>query len=277
MLLRSSSTPILNSWLPQSSPEPELVLQIIPKSRSYSAISIPSISFDHDHIKKISRNLSETDLRAPLSSSKCFCMHGRTLVSRMDCIPLKDEEEDEEEVGPAVVGLEEGCWVGDGDRRRVAEEVVGGVGGGGDGSGGGTGCLGGGDGYDGGYGYWDANHGSGSMDVYYQKMIEANPGNPMVLSNYARFLKEFRGDLIKAEEYCGRAILANPSDGNVVSLYADLVRQTYEDAKRAQNFFDRAVQAAPDNWPLTHPIFQRDWPFHLAQSGPEVEMYRFRG
>lgn len=31
-----------------------------------------------------------------------------------------------------------------------------------------------------------------STDVYYQKMIEANPGNPLFLGNYAKFLKEVR-------------------------------------------------------------------------------------
>ena len=28
------------------------------------------------------------------------------------------------------------------------------------------------------------------MDVYYQKMIKADPGNPLLLGNYAKFLKE---------------------------------------------------------------------------------------
>lgn len=39
-------------------------------------------------------------------------------------------------------------------------------------------------------GYGDSNNGNGGMDSYYQMMIKANPGNALLLGNYARFLKE---------------------------------------------------------------------------------------
>ncbi|KAL8129280.1 hypothetical protein V2J09_018435 [Rumex salicifolius] len=86
-------------------------------------------------------------------------------------------------------------------------------------------------------------------DRFYQIMIDANPGNSLLLGNYARFLKEVRGDSAKAEEYCGRALLANPNavDGNVLSLYGDLIWQTHKDASRAQIYFDQAITAAPDD------------------------------
>ncbi|XP_057809206.1 uncharacterized protein LOC131023673 isoform X1 [Salvia miltiorrhiza] len=78
-------------------------------------------------------------------------------------------------------------------------------------------------------------------------MIQANPGNALLLGNYARFLKEVRGDLAKAEEYCERAILANPSDGNVLSLCADLIWQTQRDATRAEAYFHQAVKTHPND------------------------------
>ena len=52
---------------------------------------------------------------------------------------------------------------------------------------------GGSDGEDdgGGSGLFESNnHGSDSTDIYYQKTIKANPGNPLLLGNYAKFLKE---------------------------------------------------------------------------------------
>lgn len=79
-------------------------------------------------------------------------------------------------------------------------------------------------------------------------MIEANPANSLLLANYARFLQEVKGELIKAEEYCERAILANPGgDANVLSLYADIIWQTHGDARRAESYFDQAVKSSPDD------------------------------
>ncbi|XP_027177101.1 uncharacterized protein LOC113776193 [Coffea eugenioides] len=268
MLLRSSSTPLLNSRLSHhyckdvfssasSSPEPESILHIIRSSSS------SSLSSDHGSIKKMSRTLSENDLKdvknppsSTANKSKCMRMHGLLWGVAVD-----EEKDDEllvsDEVGRLTdqrlllsnsgLDLEEGCEAG-----RLAEALA--VGGG-SGSGGGRICQGGeggswgGDGNDSGGGsdYWDSDHRHDNTDVYYQKMIEANPRNSLLLSNYARYLKEVRGDYVKAEEYCGRAILASPGDGTVLSLYADLIWQTHKDASRAETYFDRALQAAPQD------------------------------
>ncbi|GLJ49025.1 hypothetical protein SUGI_1034210 [Cryptomeria japonica] len=85
-------------------------------------------------------------------------------------------------------------------------------------------------------------------DTYYEEMLEANPGSPLLLRNYAKFLHEVKGDIDKAEEFYARAILAGPADGEVLSLYAQLIWETNKDVDRAQTYFEQAVQAAPHDW-----------------------------
>lgn len=206
MLLRSSSTPILNSWLPHSkdssSPEPEIIHQI-PRTRSIS-LSVSSstssclLSPIGDSTQKMTRALSETDLRdVSMTKKKPF---NKTLDG------FFEEEEEERGLGFRCAktmsldgggvglfsscGLDEGCEVGSKDNGLVSLLVEGGVGGGGGRICGGGGGWNGGDGDDGNSEFWDSNHGNHSTDLYYQKMIEANPGNPLLLSNYAKFLKD---------------------------------------------------------------------------------------
>ncbi|KAG6665364.1 uncharacterized protein LOC122301123 [Carya illinoinensis] len=271
MLLRSSSAPILNSWIPHtkdSSPEPEPVLHL-QRTRSVSLTT----SFHHfpteDSTKKLTQALTETDFQSPPKPRK------RNSIShshkKQPKFTVKEgEEEEEQELKPYLVssvssvqrlfsssGLGESvvdnevCAVGKKD--SVMQTLVAGGGVGSDGGricgGGGRRGSNGGDGSDDGWSgsFESNNHGSENTDVYYQKMIEANPGNALLLGNYAKFLKEVRGDLNKAEEYCGRAILANPSDGNALSLYADLIWKINKDADRAETYFHQAVKTAPED------------------------------
>ncbi|KAM1201378.1 hypothetical protein FF1_017659 [Malus domestica] len=265
MLLRSSSTPVPNSWLQYSKDstffdqQPEMVQQI-QRTRSVtltaSSLSPFLLSPISDSGRRLTRAVSEDDLRdfmvAPLKR-KAFSIPMDGFVER------EEEDEIKMEMGFAASGLGrtaslglvelEGCEAGlREDRRLLSDLEGGGVGGGGGkicgGNGGGSGES---DDGDEGNGFGESNQGGASTDLYYQKMIDANPGNPMLLSNYARFLKEVQGDFGKAEEYCGRAILACANDGTVLSMFADLVWQIHKDAPRAQSYFDQAVQAAPDD------------------------------
>ncbi|XP_028753907.1 uncharacterized protein LOC114713431 [Neltuma alba] len=261
MLLRSSSTPILNSWHPHSkdsSPEPEMVHQI-PRNRSITlSASSSSLSRMDDSVNKMTRALSETDLR-DLSVPK-----KKPFTQMFGGLWVEDEEESRVEKGLSAYSrtasygrglfsfseLDEECEVGLKDDGAVGV-LVGGETGGGGGGGGRIGRGGGGGGSDNGdygrSGFWDSNHGNDSVDMYYQTMIEANPANPLLLGNYAKYLKEVRADYVKAEEYCSRAILANPSDGNVLSMFADLIWEGHKDASRAEAYYDQAVKAAPDD------------------------------
>ncbi|KAJ8643147.1 hypothetical protein MRB53_004895 [Persea americana] len=282
MLLRSSSTPILNGWSPlskDSSPEPDIIL-LLRRNRSVThlfpflsltaSLNSQSSSEESSWVssRKLPRALSESDLRdTAVQKRKPLAQSSKGLAS----ISIGEEGEEEEErvigsISSSLLfsssGLDEsmenaeGCSVlmGLGMNEKSSGSlfldegfgsVFGGAGGicGGRGRGGGSG---GGDG-DGGSEFSDSNRGNNSTDAYYQKMIEADPGNALLLSNYSMFLKEVRGDLSKAEEYCGLAVLANPGDGHVLSLYADLIWQTQKDAERAESYFDQAIKAAPDD------------------------------
>ncbi|XP_059073614.1 uncharacterized protein LOC131030636 [Cryptomeria japonica] len=101
---------------------------------------------------------------------------------------------------------------------------------------GGSGGGGGEDGYGG---------GSENIEEYYQKMLEGNPANSLILRNYAQFLYETKHDYLKAEEYYSRAILVQPGDGEVLARYAKLIWELHGDEERASAYFEQAVQASP--------------------------------
>ncbi|GLJ49035.1 hypothetical protein SUGI_1034450 [Cryptomeria japonica] len=88
---------------------------------------------------------------------------------------------------------------------------------------------------------------SSSTDLYYQMMLEANPDNPLLLRNYAKFLHEVQHDMKRAEQYFCRAILASPGDGEIMSLYAKFIWESHKDPARAETYFERAVKAAPED------------------------------
>ncbi|EPS57562.1 hypothetical protein M569_17256 [Genlisea aurea] len=82
---------------------------------------------------------------------------------------------------------------------------------------------------------------------YYQEMLKSDPANPLILSNYAKYLHQVEGDASKAEEYYERAILAGSEDGEVLSLYGKLIWETKRDETRARSYFHQAIRASPDD------------------------------
>ncbi|KAJ6818794.1 uncharacterized protein M6B38_131615 [Iris pallida] len=122
--------------------------------------------------------------------------------------------------------------------EEVEEEEGAEIAGGGIGKGKKTGGCGGGE---------QNENGRRSVGSYYQEMLKSDPGNPLLLRNYGKFLHEVEGDAKGAEECYGRAILADPGDGDVLSLYGSLVWETHRDEERAATYFERAVEASPDD------------------------------
>ncbi|KAL6584792.1 hypothetical protein OROMI_004081 [Orobanche minor] len=245
MLLRSSSAPILSSWFSNSaagsgsSPEPDTLHQL-PRTRSFCLTMSPE-----DNLGRSTpiRNAFDSDLKDPSKPKKCLRLPVSPKPGKIKEIREKDLRSTIlTSSGLASAAAAEECLAPAPERERVSQMLM--VGGGVDGGGRGP-MFGGGRGSD----DDDSNPGRwpGSTDAYYEMMIQANPGNPLLLANYAKFLKEVKGDYGKAEEYCGRAILANPSDGNVLSLYADLIWQTQKDAVRAEAYFDQAIKAEPND------------------------------
>ncbi|KAK8501332.1 hypothetical protein V6N13_027031 [Hibiscus sabdariffa] len=238
MLLRSSSIPIYNSWvshLKDFSPEPQLVQQIsLPPTISFTVSCSSSISAGSSDgsSRRMMRKVSEADLRDLVVPKMKTAMSNSGFLNGI-CVEEEGVERKEAHFQQWRIdshGVEEECGIGGGGGNICG------------------GC-GGSDGEDNEWGFWDStssNENDGT-DLYYQKMIEANPGNSLLLSNYAKFLKEVRGDYVKAEKYCARAILGNPNDGNVLCMYADLIWKTQKDGRRAETYFDQAVKAAPND------------------------------
>ncbi|XP_022946073.1 uncharacterized protein LOC111450271 [Cucurbita moschata] len=209
MLLRSASTSILNPWKPHLK-EASMEAEIvhqIPKSRSLTLCASSKLLPPPPMIGGPAINMMRTLSVPDLSNLSAVAKRSPFLDGGLCC-------------GVAEVGESSDC---------------GGDGGGSDG------------GDDGCFGSWDADRENDWADLYYQKMIEANPENSLLLSNYARFLMEVRGDLLKAEEYCGRSISANPNDGNVISIYADLIWKNHKDASRAESYHLQAAKTSPDD------------------------------
>ncbi|RRT77519.1 hypothetical protein B296_00001410 [Ensete ventricosum] len=229
LLLRSASLPLPNSsWVAAAAHQlpvgvGELVVPLLPRARAVAHIITPCLS-----------SCSSTSFGASPSARRRLVP--RAIYGAEDQSPPSTSSELDESGAAAAEAVSVGV-------------VTDACSGGGDG-GGGRGRRGsGGGGAENGSGGLinpsDSNHGDDTTDAYYLQMIKADPGNSLILGNYAKFLKEVRGDVAKAQEYCERAILANPGDAGVLALYADLVWETSHDAPRAETYFRRVVQAAP--------------------------------
>ncbi|CAN6294143.1 unnamed protein product [Urochloa humidicola] len=129
----------------------------------------------------------------------------------------------------------------EGDSSYDSKAVVDGAGAGRNGAaGGGSGGRRGGSG--------GGSQGSGcDMGEYYRRVLLLDPGNPLLLRNYGKYLHEVEGDLAGAEGCYARALLACPGDADLLSRYARVIWEARQEKDRAEAYFERAVQAAPDD------------------------------
>ncbi|XP_031483980.1 uncharacterized protein LOC116253343 [Nymphaea colorata] len=212
---------------------------------SFSASPRNPLRFDCPALR---RTRSEADVDLPGWGDSCVKYGLKQAESsrprregRERSVRILDEEEGE---GALMIGRR--IWnVSEGVTERASTEELG-FGGGGSGKGRKTG------GGDGGRGEGSGSSSGGGADgsrigEYYKEMLKANPGNPLLLMNYGKYLHEVEKDAAKAEECYERAILASPGDGEVLSLYANLIWDIYRDEKRAESYFGQAIRAAPDD------------------------------
>ncbi|KAG7652538.1 putative tetratricopeptide-like helical domain superfamily [Arabidopsis thaliana] len=249
MLLRSTSAPILNSWLPQhcsreSSPEPES--QLWRRSTSLSLFSSKSI--DGHTGEQLHQALSDNKENIILKSKSNEHSYKTPTSSRQRRSSLDETRYTKKTLDRSSPFLVERLFSssGQGDKASSNDRLETLVSGGGGGMGGSGGNICNGGGGVGGSGV-DGGRSEDATDTYYREMIDSNPGNSLLTGNYAKFLKEVKGDMKKAEEYCERAILGNTNDGNVLSLYADLILHNHQDRQRAHSYYKQAVKMSPED------------------------------
>lgn len=170
MLLKSSSNPALNSWFQQQNPKPS---------------SPDHVDLIHRNIKSQSRSLHSSNSLISRTSSENDLTNLSYVKRKNNCVKclvsyVEDVEEVEEIENMGLWFSTSGLDVNEGCRLQFTTDGTSGGGG----FGGGNICGGGGG------GNGDCDNGSDSTDVYYKNMIEANPGNSLILTNYAKYLKE---------------------------------------------------------------------------------------
>ncbi|KAL9259144.1 hypothetical protein AKJ16_DCAP09860 [Drosera capensis] len=84
-------------------------------------------------------------------------------------------------------------------------------------------------------------------DLLYQMSLAQEPGNPLLLSNYAKFLYLVARDYDRAEECFKRAIQSDQWDPEALSQYATFLWLIRKDIWRAEERYQQAMAAEPDN------------------------------
>lgn len=223
MLLRSSSTPYLHSFLSSSSPSSPSSLHL---RRAFSDSHLPSLN---------PNDSKTTGLHTELSFSIYNTFSTKAPPVQMEPHheqELEDDQEDQTVTQPELpelplflargVGIDRiasGLFTAGMDSQAAVTRMMSGV----------------------------DEMVVMALDAQYKEMVDEQPGNALFLRNYAQFLHEVKGDPRRAEEYYSRAMLADPTDGEIMSQYAKLVWAVHRDHERSLAYFQKSVQAAPRN------------------------------
>ncbi|CDP14049.1 unnamed protein product [Coffea canephora] len=84
-------------------------------------------------------------------------------------------------------------------------------------------------------------------DLTYQMGLSQDPDNPLLLCNYAQFLRLVAHDYDRAEECFKRAIQVEPLDAESLSRYADFLWIVRKDFWRAEDTYLQALSIEPEN------------------------------
>jgi Tfp pilus assembly protein PilF len=91
------------------------------------------------------------------------------------------------------------------------------------------------------------HHEPAKADAVYVKGLEQFPTSGPLLGSYANFLRDFRKDNVRAEEYYQRALNADGDNVDLLQNYAFFVARIRKDQDRAEELYNRALSVDPNN------------------------------
>ncbi|XP_047045780.1 uncharacterized protein LOC124650279 [Lolium rigidum] len=84
-------------------------------------------------------------------------------------------------------------------------------------------------------------------EQWYELAVAEEPGNSLILANFAQFLYLTRNDHKRAEHYFERAVRAEPADAEALSRYATFLWKARDDVAVAEETYQEAIAADPGN------------------------------
>lgn len=81
---------------------------------------------------------------------------------------------------------------------------------------------------------------AGKADELYDKALEENPDNDLAMNNYAYYLSENGGDLLRAKELIAKAVIYNPGSSTYYDTYAWVLFRL-GDLEGAKRYIDLAI------------------------------------